>query len=471
MSPCWFAVQFHLTQTHEVDAVIVDYAGKLRYNLQNVAVMYLMSNLEGRSGVDDFHVDAGRDTYEVVDDIVDGLSGAKQVPEVPVVLDENVKDALLEFRRKFDLVKEYRSMVPDMSVTEMRQVVLEINDVTMYIDNLVRLAREGANVRVQEIFWVAIARAVVSASWTCLLFCIIGNMWKHYYEAHTSLECLHKRETALLNTMSDVVVTVQGGKNFEVLETNDKLDHLVGTHMQGRNILECAAGNVARLELERFLVSALSSHLPNRTFKEWVRSSWWWNLMPPRVEAVLPLAPMIRTTWSCWRPDAPDTVELELMSMPIFEEGTGAIILAIRVAMEVTTDAVHPPEGAHLARALHPEIAAIRARVEEDELSNPEQRSHSQTESTNISLPHRQFRIVVGGRSESAGSSHTVPAGEASPLTVNSDFATPPPTMYGVQVDSRQIQHPGPPQFRADRELALHIADRLAMHGARPSTD
>jgi len=198
--------------------------------------------------------------------------------------------------------------------------------------------------------------------------------------------------------------------------------------------------------------------------------------MPPQVRAALPLAPMIRTTWSCWRPDAPHTVELELMSMPLFEKGTGTLILAIRLALETSGDTAILSEGGHLARAPRPESAAMHARVhapvEDDEPGNLEQGSHhSLTDSTGISRPHRPYRIRAGGRSESAGSSHTIQRGEVSPVTQQSDFGTPPPTVYGFQADSWRVPGPSAPQFRADMNMALEVANRLRTHGVMPSPD
>ncbi|CAK0871521.1 unnamed protein product [Prorocentrum cordatum] len=226
--------------------------------------------------------------------------------------------------------------------------------------------------------------------------------------------------------------------------------------------------------------------------------------MPPQVWAVLPLAPMILMVllapigafgssffgafgsssfgangsheWSRWRPDAPDAVELELMSMPLFEKGTGAVVLAIPLALETSSDAAILSAGGHLARAPRPELAAMRAPVqapvEDGDPGNLEQGSHhSLTESTAISLPRQPYRIGAGGRSESAGSSCALRPGEVSPVTQDSGFGTPPPAVCGFRADSRHGPAPSAPRCRADMNSAWEVADRLQTQGVMPSPD
>ncbi|CAK0871522.1 unnamed protein product [Prorocentrum cordatum] len=239
--------------------------------------MYAMSNLEGEVDADDYQVDNGRSTYVGLCDIVDGLSGTRLVLEVPTVLDESVKDALLEFCKRLDRVKGYQPMVPDISITEIRQVSLhQMTLLCMLTTWCARPGRERILTREREIFWVAIASAVVSASWAFLLFCIIGSIWKHYYEAHTSLDLLHKGHSTAqyeVRCRRDR----SGRESFRGVRGQRQVGPNRGDTHAGEEEEEEEEAHWSvpqRVELENSLVLPLGSSLPSKTFMGWVRCSW-----------------------------------------------------------------------------------------------------------------------------------------------------------------------------------------------------
>lgn len=347
--PCvWFGLQLWMTQVHELDAVIINYAGKLRYHMQNIGLVYSMHNREA-SRVDlRYHAHPGEDSFDTMQSVIGSLLGVVEVEGIPEALDIEVKESLLEFNETLSRIRSMQHVVPLMTLAELKKTVADINAATLSIDRIVLSASEGANRRVRELLVLNIFRAFVQCLYACATMSIVGNIWAHYYEAHIQLDSMQKRQITMLNTMFDVVVPVRVGDDFVVLETHSKLDHLLGRKMQGINILSCASGSHAREELQkllRFAVSSLNSDKVDPTFhcvSSWVRQSWWWNLVPSVRDEEFPVAPMVRTTLcraSVGDPGLPKDIQLEAIATPYYSvtRGRGTLLLGLRIILDPET--------------------------------------------------------------------------------------------------------------------------------------
>lgn len=342
MPPVWFGLQLWMTQVHELDAVIINYAGKLRYHMQNIGLVYSMHNLEASRVSLDYHAHPGTDSFDTMESVIGSLLGIVEVDEVPEALDPGVKESLREFNETLSKIKSVQQAVPSMTLPELKKTVADINAATLSIDHIVHAASEGANRRVRELLVVNIFRALVQFLYACVTMSIVGNIWAHYYAAYMKLDSVQKRQMTMLNTMFDVVVPISIGDDFVVLQSHSKLDHLLGRNMQGINILSCAIDLDAREELQkllRFAAHSLNSDKVDQRSQcvsSWVRQSWWWNLVPCVCNEEFPVAPMIRTTLcraSVGAPGLPKDVQLEAIATPYYSVtgNSGTLLLGLRV--------------------------------------------------------------------------------------------------------------------------------------------
>lgn len=339
MSPIWFGLQLWMTRIHELDAVIVNNAGKLRYHMQNIAVSYCMHNMEKTNVSFAYEVNSAEGSSTGMESVIAGLLGSRNVENIPEALDEVVKDSLRELNQTLQRIRSVEPLIPSMRLPDLKMVVLDINAATRSIDRIVLAASEGATNRVNGLLMLNVMRALVQVLWACITLSIVGNIWGHYYTAHMTLDLAQRRQMAMLNTMFDVVVPIGNGKEYQLLESDSKLDHLVGRSMQGKNILSCASDLDARIELQKLLQTARDSDASSKDadtalgcVSSWIRRSWWWNLVPSISDEKFPVAPMIRTTW-CRQASSEDLqreMHLEVIATP-YDDNSGTVLLGLRV--------------------------------------------------------------------------------------------------------------------------------------------
>mmetsp|Transcript_64129 Transcript_64129/g.114064 ORF Transcript_64129/g.114064 Transcript_64129/m.114064 type:complete len:507 (-) Transcript_64129:588-2108(-) len=353
LSIIWFAIQYWLTGYAATDAAIINHAGMLRYQTQNTAVIFCMQRLENELNAPvpgNYHVGQPLDTFETLSDTIQSLAGEKAVDEVPMALDEEVKDALKELWKKLQKIQIKQADVLTMTLAEITETIAEINRATLSVDSVVYQASAGARWRVGELLLLNVLRACSSMLWAFMTILIVGRIWQYYFEAFVSLDWCVKGQLALLNSMFDLVIPIEAdGEDFKILEANRKLEDLAGMPMKLQSIFRCCGTEEAKSELERLLhftrsniVGALADsdwdqRSPFHRLVAWLHKFWWWTLVPPMTDVEMPVAPMIRTSWSFTR--AEDQKELrinvELVVTPAIQthlaSNHDALIVAVRL--------------------------------------------------------------------------------------------------------------------------------------------
>eukprot|EP00930_Biecheleria_cincta_P044109 TRINITY_DN30268_c0_g2_i1.p1 TRINITY_DN30268_c0_g2~~TRINITY_DN30268_c0_g2_i1.p1 ORF type:complete len:523 (-),score=58.07 TRINITY_DN30268_c0_g2_i1:291-1826(-) len=445
MSPIWFGIQLWLTHIHELDAVIINYSGKLRYHMQNIGVSYCMRNLEKSDVGILYNVYSDADTLATMESVIASFMGSRKDEDVPEALDEVVKDSLRELNDTLGNIKALGPRISSMSLPELRTIILEINAATRSIDDIVHAASEGANRRVNGLFMLNMIRALVQFLWACITLSIVGHIWAYYYTAHITLDLAQKRQMTMLNGLFDVVVLIGIGQEYQLLESDSKLDHLVGRSMQGQSILSCASDLSARVELQKLLQTAGSSvdsvEDANKALgcvSSWVRRSWWWNLVPSVSDEKLPVSPMIRTTWC---QDSADglrrSIHLEVIATP-YDDNSGTVLLGLRVIATPALDFIHSlgSVSTQLSESdgvgTPPQASALAFPVAEDDRLPiiPEASERAGSLDGSPGSLYTGWGSVRDARSATSGAD-TVAEDAFSASPNSGSETTPPPTLYG----------------------------------------
>jgi len=288
-----------------------------------------------------------------------------------------------------------------------------------------------------------------------------------------------KRQLALLNSMFDIVVPIENGSDFRILEGNRKLEDLVGRPMKSQTIFSCCGSDEARSQLRKLLTSTscavlTSTALVGKTSDEvvegkrisrtarlsaWLHQHWWWSLVPPTIESSMPVAPMIRTTWECSQQNnSCKQVHVEVVATPAMQstaQKTGSLVLALRLvahpeqmefATDVEMDVLDSQSPASVVDQLYIDAAA-RARL------------HNHLEPRH---PIRSYGASSGLGSETRDSDATDRQSDTQLSAGGSgDPTTPPPSILGHQA------HQGEParvyRYRAVEEsvFAQGVIGRL----------
>lgn len=338
LSVFWMVLFFVLAYIHKDDQSIVNNIGRLRYLTQNIGLVLLSRRFLEESTPNEFYAIPDTDSFTAVYTITEGLLGISTNASIPELLDERVKVRLRTWNERMHWLDLQRQRLNDLSVTEIRSIVGEVNNMTQSLDDIVDIAAQFAEGRVQGILSLSVIRAGVGLLWAGATAWTILKIWNPYVATYIRLQIVEKQQRALLRASFDVLVPMSTTEPFLVLESDPSLDHMVGRPMMGESIRILPNGSKELRDLDE-LLACLGQDSLTMSMQTYLRRSWLMALTVPRLQVSdLPVAHMIRSCWrvggasaDASRPKQELGVELMLVGRPRSASDDGEALLAVRV--------------------------------------------------------------------------------------------------------------------------------------------
>ncbi|CAE8718894.1 unnamed protein product [Polarella glacialis] len=326
LSVVWMAFQIWLTNIAQTDSQLINHAGRLRAQTQNIGLVFLSSKYLNATGTE-FHLNPEIDSFDRVRVISSGLLGSVEGGEIPELLDDPVKDRLREWLKRVQWLESMRPRLQSLSTEEMAALTLEVNSVTRAMDLVVQEASVFAQSRVQTLLLINIFRALTAVIWGLATMFIAGKLWI----ATETLVLLTAQHGSLLKSSYDAVIQVSAKSPFEVFQASAQLDHMIGQSMAGQSILKYVPDAGEKAKLEDFLGSWRSPKQPgySRCVTEVCTSCW--RVASLAKDTFQPSAArVLHSVWHCTLPDGSQRASQMELSLASFLDPSGHHLLAVR---------------------------------------------------------------------------------------------------------------------------------------------
>jgi hypothetical protein len=250
-------------------------------------------------------------------DVLLGEQAATQncAPDVPEMLDDDVKSALRRWVAHIDRLRIKYSDVVSLSEAEVRETIGDVQLATRAVDAIVERASAAAQGRVEVIGWISVIRVITGLLWAVVVAICFGGVYRPYVTTFKRLQMIERESRSFLGAAFDAIVVVSPESPFNIITSSDQFDHLMGQAMVGKSVLSCAQGPVEEQKLLKLLDTAGQSGQNISSWFSRLENICWWSLIPQMPVYHSPVASMINTSWWYGLDEAQQSFKVEVLAI------------------------------------------------------------------------------------------------------------------------------------------------------------